>query len=417
MLFNRSRAQDILSREKLDGLIAHQPINQYYLSDYWGLFNSPGGYDGAYFSVFPRAENQAAALVIPALELRRLETTGGTWMPNVVSYSDVLENEFLDDGTPRGADYIGWKVAAEASPDLLQPLEKRWVDIVQRMGRQMSPNAFWALTRAIKTAGLEKARIAVDDARIADWLALCGLKHVECVYWPQLFNEIRLVKTAAELDIMKTAAVMNEQALFAATDALRIGATWNDIENIYMSDLARRGGRGIYLLCGLGELPAESVRLNEPIMFDALGRYKHYCADFGRCAVVGEPSEKHRRLHQGICLGWDVAQQYLKPGVKYSELSQAVGDAVRKAGFTEFRNPVVHSLGLEHTDDPKPFGVQPQIKFDQVLEKNMVVNVDMPHTEIGWGSVHIEDTVVITDDGFIKLSEANLDIRIIPARI
>ena len=38
-----------MARDKVDGLVAHLPINQYYLSNYWGVFNSPGGYDGAYF--------------------------------------------------------------------------------------------------------------------------------------------------------------------------------------------------------------------------------------------------------------------------------------------------------------------------------------------------------------------------------
>ncbi len=42
MLFNQSRADDILAREGLDGLIAAPPINQYYLTEYWGLFNSAG---------------------------------------------------------------------------------------------------------------------------------------------------------------------------------------------------------------------------------------------------------------------------------------------------------------------------------------------------------------------------------------
>ncbi len=37
------RAQEILEREKLDGLIAQTPNNVYYLSDYWGLFNTAGG--------------------------------------------------------------------------------------------------------------------------------------------------------------------------------------------------------------------------------------------------------------------------------------------------------------------------------------------------------------------------------------
>jgi len=43
---------------------------------------------------------------------------------------------------------------------------------------------------------------------------------------------------------------------------------------------------------------------------------------------------------------------------------------------------------------------------------NMVVNIDMPHTEIGWGSIHMEDTVLITTYGFERLSETDLSIRI-----
>ena len=69
-------------------------------------------------------------------------------------------------------------------------------------------------------------------------------------------------------------------------------------------------------------------------------------------------------------------------------------------------------MGLEHTDDPKLIGPQPGVKPDQVLEANMVINVDMPFTEIGWGSVHMEDTVVITDDGFERLSEADFGLQI-----
>jgi len=109
-----------------------------------------------------------------------------------------------------------------------------------------------------------------------------------------------------------------------------------------------------------------------------------------------------------------VAQALLAPGTLYSELARAVGDAVRRDGFLGFRDPVVHSVGLEHTDDPKPWGVQPQTKPDQVLRPGMIVNVDMPHTEIGWGSVHMEDTVLITDDGCERLSSADFSIRVIP---
>ena len=80
-------------------------------------------------------------------------------------------------------------------------------------------------------------------------------------------------------------------------------------------------------------------------------------------------------------------------------------------GFDSFRNPVVHGLGLEHTDDPKSIGTQPGVKISQLLEKNMIINIDMPFTEIGWGSVHMEDTILITDDGFERLSTADFSLR------
>jgi len=407
MLLNLDRARDILERERLDGFIAQLPINVYYLSDYWGLFNTAGGYDASYMAVLPKDEHRAA-LIVPALELRRIETMG-TWMPNLFGYSSPLAGEMLDDGTARGVDYRGWLARADAA---LGDLERRWVDIVARHGSDMSADAFWALTRAVKAAGMGTGRIATDEPRMAGWLAACGLEKLTCEYRSDLFNEIRLVKTPAELDIMKAAARYNETALLEAADAMTEGATWQEIESIYMMSMARQGGRGVYLTCGVGGLPTGRVQRGEPVLFDALGQYAHYHGDFGRCAVVGEPSAEHRQRHRAICKGWDATQELLKPGTWYSELSAAVGNVVRREGFDEFRNPIVHSLGLEHTDDPKLPGVQPQDKPDQVLRKNMVVNVDMPHTEIGWGSVHMEDTVVITDDGCERLSTADFGMRV-----
>lgn len=405
MLLNLDRAREILAREGLDGLIAARPVNVYYVSGYWGAFQTPVGYDGSYFAVLPRLEAAPAALVIPALELRRLQTHGGTWMAGVFSYTSERDDILaLPDGTPRGADYAGWPTREGAA---LLPLEQRWREITARLGGSMSPDARLALARALHAAGLERAHVLTDDARIAGWLAACGLDGLTCRHAPELFNAIRQVKTPEEIALLREAARRNEAALLEAAATMREGSTWPDVEAAYLVAMARRGGRGVYLLCGLGELPAGHVRRGEPVMLDALGTYRHYHGDFGRCAVVGEPSAEHRRRHRAICIGWEVAQENLRPGVRYSELAARVGAAVRAAGIRDFRDPIVHGLGLEHTDDPKQPCVQPQDKPDQVLCENMVVNVDLPHTEIGWGSVHMEDTVRITADGCERLGTAD----------
>ncbi len=414
ILLNRERAMEIMEREQLDGLVAQLPVNSYYLSSYWGLFNTATGYDGAYWAVLPRDQQAPPALIVPALEIRRLETESekgyGTWIEQVYAYTGPLDElaEFPD-GTPKGVDYAGWMSAESAE---FTPLEERWRSITARMGHSMSPDAFWALSRALRAAGLEQGRLGVDDARTGGWLAGCGLDRLTCHYAPQLFNEIRMVKTPAEIDIMRAAAHKNEMALLTAADAMQEGSTWDELENMYMMAMAQQGGRGVYLMCGVGELPATQVRRGEPVFFDALGQYRHYHGDFGRCGVVGEPSRELRKRHAHLLAGWEKARELLQPGVAYSALSSAVGDAVRKAGLKNFRDPIVHGVGLEHTDDPKPYGVQPQTKHDQVLLPGMVVNVDMPHSEFGWGSIHMEDTVLITTYGHERLSKTDFSIRV-----
>ena len=178
-----------------------------------------------------------------------------------------------------------------------------------------------------------------------------------------------------------------------------------------MIEMARRGGRGVYVICGVGGLPAGQARAGEPVLLDSLGTFDQYHGDFGRCAVVGEPTAEHIRRHQALVNGWEAVLAMLRPGVTFSQISQVAMDTVKRSGFKSFQYVTPHSVGLEHTDDPKPVGAPLGVKPDVVLEENMVINVDMPHTEIGWGSVHIEDTVRITASGCELLTTADLSIR------
>ena len=146
------------------------------------------------------AGDRPGALIMPALEIRRLETEQrkgmGTWMDDVYAYSGDAEASataadtasLLPDGTRRGIDYPGWPVADAAE---LTDLERDWCAVTGRMGAQMSANAFQALARALKAAGLEQGAVGADDARTADWLNECALDKLTVSYRPQLFNEIK----------------------------------------------------------------------------------------------------------------------------------------------------------------------------------------------------------------------------------
>ena len=404
-LVNLPRAREVMEREGIDGLIARVPLNVYYLSGYWGLLMSAERFDASFFAVLPAAEDRPSALVLPSMELRRLVSQGGTWMGEtwIFTSPDDEQDHIAVDGRP----YAGWPVRPDAQ---LTELERRWVDATNEHAGRTAGNSRGALARAVRAAGLENARLVNDDVRIADWLADAGLENVDCRTDANVFNRIRLVKTAAELELMRKAAAINEAALHDAAAAFREGAQWTEVETAYQSSMASAGGQGSYLICGAGGPREGALRRGEPMFLDALGTYEHYHGDFGRCVVLGEPDALMRQRHRALCKGWQAAAPLLRPGVRYSELAETVIDVVRKNGLPEFVYATPHSLGLEHTDDPKTVGGQQGMTANTVLEPGMVLNVDMPFTEIGWGSVHIEDTVHITADGFEALTSADNEI-------
>ena len=98
-------------------------------------------------------------------------------------------------------------------------------------------------------------------------------------------------------------------------------------------------------------------------------------------------------------LGLEKASDIIKPGIRKSTIISEVIDTVRKAGFPEFFYVSPHSIGLEHTDQPLPLGPETHGKAtDFIVEKDMVLNIDMPYFEWGWGTMHLEDTFLVKDN-------------------
>jgi Xaa-Pro aminopeptidase len=182
-----------------------------------------------------------------------------------------------------------------------------------------------------------------------------------------------------------------------------------------MTALARRGGQGVYLSMGPGGLPHGQVHPGEPMMFDALGTYKHYHGDLGRTVVAGEPSPEIVQMNKAMQIGWQTVLETVKPGITASELASIVLETIRKNGFPGYMLVAPHSVGLEHTDHPLSFGPDlPGSKGDLGLQQNMVINVDLPYYEIGFGSLHIEDTIRVTADGCEVLTSGDVSLRVIP---
>ena len=74
-------------------------------------------------------------------------------------------------------------------------------------------------------------------------------------------------------------------------------------------------------------------------------------------------------------------------------------------------------MGLEHTDHPFETGSDStlaNIPYSELrFHENTVFTLDMPHNEIGWGTTHVEDMMVVKNDGCIPLSSGDTSLRIV----
>ncbi len=417
MLLNKDRAFEIMDKYKLDGLVAKEAINVYYLTDYWDLFSS-GGWIFNSYAVLPRKQEAPAGLVInAAINLERLTEVTPTWVPNIVMFSDysgrdtkIKSND--QDNEPVAAEWSGWPVRKGAN---LTPLEQTWNYRAKEHSGKMAATPAWGLKRLLEDAGLSKARLGTDDPRILHWMKEMGLPDIEIVEATNIFREIRMVKSKEEVELMRKAAIINEKGVEHAISRISEGTKWSDVERSYFTEVSRNGGNGRYIVTTLGGLPHGKVIRGESLFVDSLADYKHYLGDIGRTLIVGQPSKELEMRSKAMQKGWEAACDIIKPGIKRSQLIDETISVIKKEGFKDYFYVSPHSLGLEHTDNPIPLGneVYAGGEFDFTLEENMIINIDMPYFELGWGTLHLEDTIRVTQNGFEAFTSNKSELRIL----
>ena len=163
------------------------------------------------------------------------------------------------------------------------------------------------------------------------------------------------------------------------------------------------GGRPWFSVITFGERAAyadapptsRSLKQGDVIRFDVGCVYQGYHSDIARTAVFGTPTTKMKEYYHAILAGEERGLEAMRPGVPLHDVFQRAVETVRSEGIPHYvRHHCGHGIGLE-VYDPPLIGPKEQL----VLEEGMVLCVETPYYEIGWGGLQIEDTVVITKDG------------------
>lgn len=284
------------------------------------------------------------------------------------------------------------------------------------------------LVQALRRALPDGGRVALlgGDVLAARWARALGqaLPRHELVEADALGHELRLLKSPAELTLLRAAGALGTAAVDAAMAAAVPGAHEGQVVAAAVEQVVGAGGA----LYGLGlssgrwahtfspTRPAafdarRTLRAGELLRLDLYGSVDGYLFDFGRSLVVGggEGSADQRAIVDATIDSVQAGIAAIRPGVAIDEIAKRCDAALLASDYADRfgagEAPLGswgHSLGL--------CWEAPWIERGNELrlQEGMCLAVELRIEAPGVGGANYEDNVIVTADGCELLSAARV---------
>lgn len=228
-----------------------------------------------------------------------------------------------------------------------------------------------------------------------------------------LLDRIRLIKDADEIEKMRKASKINDEAMEQIQDCLTKKMTEKELAEHLLKIYETLGAEGFsfdpIIGCGVATSdPHHSTGNAIPQKGDTvtidIGCIKdNYCSDMTRTVFVGEPTPRQREIYE-IVKGANLAAiAAVKPGVRFCDVDKAARDYITAKGYGErFLHRTGHSIGLECHE----FGDVSAVN-QSLLEPGMIFSIEPGVYLEGEFGVRIEDLVLVTEDGCEVLNHSS----------
>lgn len=265
-----------------------------------------------------------------------------------------------------------------------------------------------------KIAAQTKGKLYVDTLPVETWRSLGravgGEEKLESAF--DVFRELRSVKDAEEIKLIREACKMADAGIKAAAEMIHPGVTQKLIaaEAEYAMRKAGSDGPSFETIVSAGECCAyphgtnydKTVKEGDFVTVDLGARNMFYCSDITRTFIAGKASEKQQKIYETVQAAHQIAYDKIAPGVAAQKVDYAAWRLIDKAGYGDyFVHNLGHGVGIEVHEAPV---LSPESK--DILQAGNVVT-DEPGIYLpGYGGVRIEDTVLVTESGAEKLTKS-----------
>jgi Xaa-Pro dipeptidase len=274
--------------------------------------------------------------------------------------------------------------------------------------------AFFDLDLYGQTIGVEPRRMRVLELRMVENNAPGA--HV--IAADSELASLRLHKDSNEIEKMRRAVQIAQNALEATLPLVKVGMTERELAAELTIQLLRHGSEP--------EMPFSPIVSGGPnsanphaspterplqpgdlLVIDWGATHEGYVSDLTRTFAIGEVDEEYRKIHEIVQQANAAGRAAGKPGVACAEVDKAARKVIEDAGYGQyFVHRTGHGLGMEGHEEPYMRGDN-----QQLLEVGMAYTVEPGIYLPGRNGVRIEDDMVVTENGSESLSDLPREIR------
>lgn len=299
------------------------------------------------------------------------------------------------------------------------------------------------LAEAARALGLEHARIGYEQGPTSEPASYAAMSlygagvvgvirqalpstHLEPA--DEWFRRLDAIKTPRELERLRVACRIAEQAFRGGSERLRAGLLETEAAAQFAVPLSTLGtgfagvGRGGgYAWCMSGPNAAEAqgayarsrpkpIARGELVLVHCNAFADGYWIDLTRTYCVGDPDPRQGGLYDAVLRARAAALDAIRPGTRAADVDRAAREVLEGCGLgDQFRHPAGHGVGFRAIDH----NARPRLhaKSDDVLEPGMVFNVEPAVYFDGDCGLRHCDMVAVTADGHEVLTpfQATID--------
>lgn len=271
----------------------------------------------------------------------------------------------------------------------------------------------------LKERKISTGRVGIDET--LRFFIFDGIRkespHTEFVSATPVTAGCRMIKSPAELALMKKANEGMLQAYKAVFKSLEKGMSQYDINNLLaeaFKSLNLGGGAGVqlgeYSAFPHGSIKPQKLKEGDVVLIDGSGVLEGYHGDVTRTTVFGEPSKLQKERWELVKKAQSTAFAAIKPGVPCEDIDAAARKVINGAGYgpgyKNFFHRLGHGIGLDvhewtYLVKGNKTTLQPGMCFSN--EPGIYV--------VGEFGVRLEDCFHVTENGYESFTKQSPSIE------